>query len=265
MQMQIRTAVFAVSMLSLVACQEDLSAEKKSWEDSTAAWQTKIDKLSKDQAALLDKAKNLMVAEGDAAMAAEKANVDSAVQGAGAAIDAVKAAISGAKTSIDAAITAGKKAPLQAALSTATGPIDGALAKAQSAVDAAGAALDAATTKFAAAKTAADSAAADKAKAEKWAADLKTAGATVEFAGFAFNGDNIDAEKSKDALAALQAAFSAPGFKGDLEVTGAAKHSRGDSLKVFLASRGAKASVGKVKNTVGAEESVKVTVVSPAK
>lgn len=265
MQMQIRTAVFAVSMLSLVACQEDLSAEKKSWEETTAGWQTKLDKLTKDQAALLDKAKALVVAEGDAALAAEKANVDGAVTGAGAAIDGVKAAIAGAKTSIDAAITAGKKAPLQAAVSAATEPINGALAKAQSAVDAANAALDAASSKFDAAKTAADAAATEKAAADKFASDLKTAGATVTFANLFFNGDNIDAEKSKEGLAAIQAAFSAAGFKGDITVTGAAKHSRGDALKVFLASRGAKAAVGKVTNAVGAEESVTVTVVSPAK
>lgn len=276
MQMQIRTAVFAVSMLSLVACQEDVSAEKKSWEDATAGWQTKLDKLNKDQAALLDKVKSLVVAEGDAAMNAEKANVDGAVQSAGAAIDGVKAAISGAKTSIDAAITAGKKAPLQAAISAATGPIDGALAKAQSAVNAAGAALDSANAKFAAAKTAADAAAqasaAAKAEVDKYVAEAKAKkSAILIWKNIVFNGDELDTAKSGAGLASLVGVLNTEGLTANLQVTSIGKAGpyapRADSLKAYLTGKYPAAATPKVdgRRIAAGEEYVTLSVITAPK
>ncbi len=274
--MQIRTAVFAVSMLSLVACQEDISAEKKSWEDATAGWQAKLDKLNKDQAALLDKTKTLVVAEGDAAMAAEKANVDAAATSAGTAIEGVKNAITAAKTSIDAAITAGKKAPLQAALSGTVTAIDGALSQAQSAVTAANGALDAANAKFAAAKTAADAVAAEKAAAQgevdKYVAEAKAKkSAILIWKNIVFNGDELDAAKSAAGLASLVGVLNTEGLTGNLQVTSIGKAGpyapRADSLKAYLNGKYPAAATPKVdgRRIASGEEYVTISVITAPK
>ncbi len=270
MQIQMRTAVFALATLSLVACQEDLTAEKKTWEETTAGWQGKLDKLAKDHAALTEKAKGLVAPAADAAVAGEKSAADAAVSAAAAGLEAVKQGITSARTAVDASITAGKKVGLQAAISSAKAPVDGLLSKAESLISAADGAVTAVGQKISAIDSAA---AATKAAADKLFADSKTKGAVITWNDIAFTADAaLDLEKSKDGLNSLVSVLKGTGIKADIFVDAAVKDTsvgtkRALALKAYLAANGVPATaLGLVAGRSRPEltEGVVLTVVNPA-
>ncbi len=269
--MLIRSLLFAVTLLSFAACQDDLTAEKQTWEAATQGWAAKVDKLKKDQEALNAKMKTLVVNETDAALAADKAALDKSIETSTTVLSDAEKAFATAKTSMGALISAGKKVPVQAALGTTKATVDGVLAQADSLLVAANGAVDSLNAKVAAAKTAADEA---KGRAEAWATEVKQKGGQLAAEGVRFNAEALDVEKSKDTLNNLVTALKACAeLKTELSVTAIGEaedlaSKRADALKAYFAANGVNAAVlAKVVGQTFKEgnESVSVVVTTPCK
>lgn len=264
--MMIRSLLCAVTLLAFVGCQDDLTAEKQTWESNKAAWSAKVDKLKKDQSALNAKLKTMVVAEGDA----DKAVLDSTVTNANAALAEAEKGLEAAKTTMEKAIADGKRVPVQVALGTTKSAVDGVLGKADSLLVAANGAIDTLNTKIADAKAAGDAA---KARADAWIAEVKKKGATLN-PQVKFKEAEVDVAQSKAELDGLVASLKACAeLKTELTVTAVSEAAdlatkRAESLKAYLAANGVEAAV--IGKTVGqtlkeGEDTVSVAVTTPCK
>ncbi|MGV3624834.1 MAG: hypothetical protein ACO1OB_28700 [Archangium sp.] len=264
--MMIRSLLCAVTLFAFVGCQDDLTAEKQTWESNKAAWATKVDKLKKDQEALNAKLKTLVTAEGDA----DKAALDGTVNTANAALADAEKGLEAAKAQMEKAIADGKKVPVQVALGTTKTAVDGVLGKAESLLVAANGAIDTLNKKVADAK---DAAAKAKARADAWVAEVKSKGGSLN-PEVKFKEAELDVAASKAELDGLVASLKACAeLKTELTVAavgGAADlaQKRADSLKAYLSANGVEAAViGKtVAQTVKeGEDKVTVAVTTPCK
>lgn len=264
--MMLRNLLCAVTLLVFVGCQDDLTAEKQTWENNKQAWSAKVEKLKKDQEALKAKLKTLVVAEGDA----DKAAIDGTVMSANAALGEAEKGLEAAKATMDKAIADGKKVPVQVALGTTKSAVDGVLGKADSLLVAASGAVDTLNTKMADAKLAGEAA---KAKADAWVAEVKKKGATLN-PQVKFKEAEVDVAQSKAELDGLVASLKACAeLKTELTVAAVGEAAdlatkRADSLKAYLAANGVEAAV--IGKTVGqtlkeGEDKVSVAVTTPCK
>ncbi|PZR03918.1 MAG: hypothetical protein DI536_35195 [Archangium gephyra] len=264
--MMIRSLLCAVTLLVFVGCQDDLTAEKQTWENNKQAWAAKVEKLKKDQAALNEKVKTLVVAEGDA----DKAALDGSITNANAALAEAEKGLEAAKATMEKAIADGKKVPVQVALGTTKSAVDGVLGKADSLIVAASGAIDTLNTRMTEARAAADAA---KAKADAWIAEVKKKGATLN-PQVKFKEAELDIAQSKAELDGLVASLkSCAELKTELTVAAVSEAAdlatkRAESLKAYLAANGVEAAV--IGKTVGqtlkeGEDKVTVAVTTPCK
>lgn len=269
--MQIRSLLFAVTLLTFASCQDDLTTEKQTWETATQGWSAKVDKLKKDQAALNAKVKTLVVNDTDAALAADKAALDKSIATSTTVLSDAEKAFATAKASMESLINAGKKVPVQAALGTTKATVDGVLAQADSLLVAANGAVDTLNAKVAAAKAAGEAA---KTRAESWALEVKQKGSMLEADDLRFNAAALDLEKSKTGLSNLVTALKVCAeLKTELSVTAIGEaddlaSKRAEALKAYLTANGvdaaviAKTAAQTVKEGV---EHVSIAVTTPCK
>jgi hypothetical protein len=188
--MQTRSLVFALSMISLAACQEDMTEAKASWEKSTKEWATKLETAKKGQADLVARSKTFEMPGADAALVAEKAAIDKGIEASGAAVTDAEQHLTTSKGVIDGLIAKGKKVQVEVALSAEKGVVDGAIAKAQSLVNASNEGLDNLAKKAASIKAAGEAA---KSRTEAWTTEAKKKGGMLAIDDLVFNAENVDA------------------------------------------------------------------------
>jgi outer membrane protein OmpA-like peptidoglycan-associated protein len=258
---------FVVTLVAFAACNEDMTAEKATWETTHKAWMGRIEKMKKAHQELAAKAKGFSVPESEAALQLDKGLLDKAIGTAGTAIAEAEHEVLNVKTTIEGLIGQGKKAALKVALGPANATIDGALARAESLVSACGATLDTFSAKATAAKTAADAA---RARTAAWVNEMKKKGAarTIDLT---FSADALDLEKSKDQLRDLVAALtSCAELKADLTVVALGDAAdlgarRAEALKAYLLAGGVSpTSIARTTGSVVAKGDEKVTVVVTA-
>jgi hypothetical protein len=269
--MQIRNVLFAVTVFSLSACQEDLTDQKAEWEGKTKSWSERVEKLKKGQEAMAAKVKAFTLPADATALQGDRAALDVAVQAAATAIAAGEKELASAKTSMDSLIAQGKKVPVEVALTNVGNTVDGVLLKAESLVSAANEHLGQLEKKVEAAKA---EAGVIKSRTDAWLGEVKKKGGTLMIEDLAFKGDALDMAKSRVALTSLANSMKACAeLKADLTVVAlgetadlAAK--RADSLKAQLAADGVNATVISkvVANVVTeGEEKVSFAVTTPCK
>jgi hypothetical protein len=261
--MQTRSLVFALSLISLAACQEDMTEVKASWEKSTKDWATRLETARKGQAELVARSKSFELPGADAALVSEKAAIDKGIETSGAAVTDAEQHLTTSKGVIEGLIAKGKKVPVEVALSAEKGVVDGAIAKAQSLVNASNEGLDNLAKKAASIKAAGEAA---RSRTEAWTTEAKKKGGMLAIDDLLFNAENLDLEKSNIALPSLLATLkSCAELKVDLAVAavgeGELGSKRAEALKTYLTTNGVPAAVfGKVAGTTTADGDAKVTV-----
>lgn len=268
--MQTRSLLFAVTLFSLCACQDNLTEQKATWEAATKGWATKLDEAKKGHEALLAKMKDVPEAHTDA-LKAEKADFEKRVATGGASITAAQTAVDAAKASMDKLMAQGKKVPVEVALSNTVSSVDGVVARAASFVSAANSDLETLKKSMEGEKKAGDAAAA---RTAAWTAETKKKGGPVPVEHITFAGSTIEVDKSKDSLDGLATALkSCAELKVELLVVAVGEEAdlgskRAEALKAHLTANGVNAaSIAKAGGSVvkEGEELISFTVVSPCK
>lgn len=269
--MQTRRLLYAVTLLALAGCADEMKTEKATWEDTTNEWNAKLAKLKAGQAELNAKVKAIAAAEGDAALATEKSALEAANKASSHAVEEVEVAMNKAKTTMDALIAKGKKLPVELALRSTKDAVDGVLSQADSLVNAANGALDAMNKKAQGAKSAAEAA---RSRTTAWAGEMKKKGGMISIDDLSFDEASLQVEKSKVALQSLVASLkSCAELKVDLTVTAVGQAAdlaskRAEALKEYLTANGVDAAV--IAKTAGSvvadgEDTVGVAVTTPCK
>jgi hypothetical protein len=269
--MQTRNLLFAVTMLAVTACQEDMTEEKATWDATTKGWAARMEKMKKGHEELAAKVKAFTVPEGEAALATEKATLDKALETGTTALANAEKDVAAAKTTIEGLISQGKRVKVEVALGTTKSTVDGALSRAESLVSAANEALDMLSKKADAARGAAGAA---KSRTDAWLAEVKKKGAAVMIDDLVFKGEVLDVENSKVALSSLVATLkSCADLKVELTVVALSDAAdlgtkRAEALKAHLTANGVNAAVlAKVVGSVvkEGEEKVSLAVTTPCK
>lgn len=269
--MQTRTLLFAVTALSLVACQEDMTEQKATWETATKGWTARLEKMKKGHDELAVKVKAFAAPENEPALVADKAALDKSVESGTTAITNAEHELATAKTTMDGLFANGKKVPVEVALGNVKPTVDGAFARAESMVSSAESALDMLGKKAAAAKATGE---ATKSRTDAWVGEMKKKGALVSIDDLVFAGEAIDVEKSKVALSSLVAALkTCPDLRVELSAVARSDAAdlgtkRAEALKTHLTANGVAATtLAKVAGSVVAEgdEKVSVSVTAPCK
>lgn len=269
--MKTRSLLFAVTALALAACQDDMTTEKATWETTTKGWAARVEKMKKGHDELSGRVKAFTVPATEATLVEEKASLDKALATGSTAITTAEHEISTATTTMDGLFAAGKKVRVEVALGNTKNTVDGTLARAESLVSSVNSGLESLTKKVASAKVSGD---AMKARTDAWLAEVKKKGAAVEVDDVFFNGDVLDAEKSKMALTSLSTALkSCPDLKVELTVVALGAPAelgtkRAEALKTNLTASGVNAAtLAKVAGSVVAdgEEKVSLAVTTPCK
>ena len=269
--MQTRTLLFAVTALTLVACQDDMTEEKASWDTTTRAWATRSEKMKKAQDELAAKVKAFTVPANEPALVADKADLDKAVVSGTTAITNAEHEMATAKTTMDGLFAAGKKVRVEVALGNTKTTVDGALSHAESKVSSANSALETLVKKVAAAKASGE---ATKSRTDAWLAEVKKKGAMLSIDDLVFLGEAVDLEHSKVALTSLITTLkSCPDLRVELSTIARGEAAdlgtkRAEALKTHLTANGVSAAtLAKVAGTVVAQgdEKVSVNVTTPCK
>lgn len=261
--MQTRTLLFAVTALTLVACQDDMTEEKATWDTATKTWTGRLEKMKTGHDELAVKVKAFAAPESEPALLADKAALDKSLESGTTAITNAEHELATAKSTMDGLFAAGKKVPVEVALGNVKSTVDGAFARAESMVSSANSALDMLTKKVAAAKASGDAA---KSRTDAWLGEVKKKGALVSIDDVVFAADAVDAERSKVALTSLAATLkSCPDLRVELNTVargeGDLGTKRAEALKAYLVANGvAAATLAKVAGTVVTEGDEKVTV-----
>lgn len=269
--MQTRTLLFAVTALTLVACQDDMTEEKAAWATSTASWTARLEKVKKGHQELSAKVKAFVVPPDEAALVADKAALDKSVESGTTAITTAEHELATAKTTMDGLFANGKKLPVEVAVGNVKATVDGAFARAESMVSSANSALETLTKKVAAAKASGEAA---KSRTDAWMAEVKKKGSMLSIDDLVFMGEAVDVEHSKVALASLIATLkSCPDLRVELNTVARGEAAdlgtkRAEALKTHLTANGvAPTTLAKVAGTVVTEgdEKVSVNVTTPCK
>ncbi len=268
--MQTRRLLFAVTLLALAGCADEMKEEKATWEGTTKEWNLKLQKLKQSQSELSAKVKS-MSADADATIAAEKSAVDAAAKASSHAVEEVEAAIGNATTTMDALIAKGKKMPVELALRSTKNAVDGVLSQADSLINAANGALDGLGKKAQGAKSAAEAA---RSRTAAWAGEIKKKGGMLSIDDLEFEDAALQVDRSKVALQSLVTTLkSCAELKVDLTVTAVGEaaelaEKRAEALKAYLKDNGVDlAVIAKTAGTVVAEgqDTVGVAVTTPCK
>jgi hypothetical protein len=269
--LQTRSLLFAVTVLALTACQEDMSTEKATWDTTTKGWAARLEKMKKGHDELAAKVKAFVVPETETALLEEKATLDKSIATGSTAITNAEHEIQTATTTMDAAFAAGKRVRVEVALGNTKTTVDGALARAESLVSSANSNLDTLIKKIAAEKASGE---AVKSRTDAWLAEVKKKGTSLTVDDVVFNGETLDPVKSKIALQSLVATFkSCPDLRAELAVVARSDVAelgtkRAEALKTQLTASGVDAAVlTKVAGSVVAEgdEKVSLAVTTPCK
>lgn len=269
--MKTRSLLFVVTALALAACQEDLTAEKAAWQTTTTTWAARMEKVKKGHELLAARLKVFAVPETEAAIVEEKASIDQALATGATAITHAQHEIDTAKSAIEGLIARGKRLQVEVALGNTKSTVDGSIARAESLVSSANSGLDTLTKKIASAKLANDAA---KARTDAWLVEVKKKGGALQVDDLVFNGEVLDAEKSKASLEGLAATLkSCAELKVELSVVARGEaadlgNKRAEALKTNLTANGVSgATLAKVGGTVVAdgEETVAFAVTAPCK
>ena len=269
--MQTRTLLFAVTALTLVACPEDMTTEKATWEATTAGWAARLEKTKKSQDEVSAKVKAFTVPESDAALVAVKADLDKAVMSGTTAITAAEHEVATAKTTMEGLFSAGKKVRVEVALGNTKTTVDGSISHAESKVSSANSALEALVQKLASSKANGE---ATRSRTDAWLAEVKKKGAMLSIDDLVFMGQAVDVEHSKVALGSLIATLkSCADLRVELSAVARSDVAdlgtkRAEALKAHLLANGvAAATLAKVAGSVVGEgdEKVSVNVTAPCK
>ena len=269
--MQTRSLLFAVTALTLVACQDDMTTEKATWETTTKGWAARIEKMKKGHAELAAKVKAFTVPETEPALVEDKAALDKAVATGTTAITNAEHEITTATSTIEGLIAGGKKVRVEVALGNTKSTVDGSLARAESMVSSANSALETLVQKVATAKATGE---AVKSRTDAWLTEVKKKGGALMIEDLVFNGEAIDAVKSKVAMDSLIATLkSCPDLKVELAVVARGEAAelgtkRAEAIKTQLTTHGVDAAtLAKVAGSVVAEgdEKVSLAVTTPCK
>lgn len=268
--MQTRSLLFVVTALALTACQEDMTTEKATWETTSKGWNARLEKMKKGHDDLAAKVKAFVVPETETALVEEKAAIDKSIATGSTAITNAEHEMATAKTTMDSAFAAGKRVRVEVALGNTKSTVDGALARAESLISAAQSGLDTLTNKVASAKASGE---AVKSRTDAWLAEVKKKGTALTVEDLVFNGETLDPEKSKIALASLVATFKGcPDLRAELAVIargeGELGNKRAEAIKTQLTTHGVDAAMlTKVAGSVVAEgdEKVSLAVTTPCK
>ncbi len=270
--MQTRSLLFAVTALVLVACQDDMTTEKATWDTTTRGWAARVEKMKKGHEELAARVKAFTVPQTEAALVADKAALDKSVETGTTAITNAEHEMASAKTTMDGLFAQGKKVRVEVALGNTKSTVDGTLARAESLVSSANSALDTLTKRVATAKASGD---ALKSRTDALLVELKKKGSSVMADDVVFNGDAVDADRSRVELGSLVTALkSCPDLKVELAVAslgeGAAELGprRAEALKTWLTTNGVPATtLAKVSGgaSTDGDEKVSFLVATPCK
>lgn len=269
--MQTRSLLFAVTALTLVACQDDMTTETATWETTTRGWAARIEKMKKGHEELAAKVNAFAVPETQTALALDKAALDKAVATGTTAITNAEHEMATAKSTIEGLFAGGKKVRVEVALGNTKTTVDGSLARAESMVSSANSALETLVLKVASAKATGE---AVKSRTDAWLTEVKKKGGALMIEDLVFNGEAIDAAKSKVAMDSLVATLkSCPDLKVELAVVARGEAAelgtrRAEAIKTQLTTHGVDAAtLAKVSGSVVAEgdEKVSLAVTNPCK
>ena len=270
--MQTRSLLFAVTALALAACQDDMSVEKATWETTTKGWEARMDKMKKGHEELAARVKAFVVPPSEAALVADKAAVDKSIETGTTAITNAEHEMASAKTTMDGLFSQGKKVRVEVALGNTKNTVDGTLSRAESLISAANSSLESLAKKVASVKASGD---ALKSRTDALRAELKKKGASVQADDVVFNGESVDAERSRVELGSLVTALkSCPDLKVELAVSSLGEQAaelgvkRAEALKTWLTANGVPAAtLSKVSGgaSTDGDENVSFLVATPCK